>query len=720
MDAAWNDDVSPYDVLGVPETASDAEIRQAYRELAKLFHPDRNFGMGEETATRTAHFLKIKKAYETLGDEGSRRLYDTCLVARERLVRRNIYKYAVSHAPEFRDVVDEQFRDAVLDPEQEILGDALVLCCDSCGAPSKFRCSICDMLVCAFCSLQQHAKEGIPPHYPCKWSPRFRRQLEASDRRKRLIKNQKENLTRPWIRSEATKDVERRTFKQVSKKVAQGEVAGASAKHARLSTCYGWLQSPAAVTLAVWVQGAVDDVDIELREADEASRSPTALTELQMRQRKGGFAPVLDGRVFWGPVDQATEIECVSFEALHVIVLKVRKARYGERWPSCFRGDALLLRDAGDHDVHEWEQDDDDVVLRVQVPRTATADDVEIELSTKRISVSVRGSLDPPWTRHLVYDCLADKSTWCLVDLDGHRCVECTLCFANLPQQTVREQSGASRERTASIDRIFVEEEDKVYTLAIAQLCARLDYGDRFMPEAELLPDAANILNSMRRDRPRESRKLGLFRPFLLPEEDEEAIKVWYARCIIQSERAWEQQQHLHARPKRQHAQKHIKDEGHDCLPTSGGARGSPAKLTQAPAHTTRQEALFEDDCRERQPITTFAWDDSIAFVKVYLSLPLDRLTVNDVAVRFRAERIIVHVVKDANTLLCFETALFQPIIPNKCTFKCNEQKKVVALGLRKKSKNIAWTSLAPDVNVADTLPKSAKLVPLQVPDLPQ
>lgn len=55
--------LTPYDVLGVSETASDQEIRRAYRKLARAVHPDLN--AAPDAASR---FLDVKEAYEALSD----------------------------------------------------------------------------------------------------------------------------------------------------------------------------------------------------------------------------------------------------------------------------------------------------------------------------------------------------------------------------------------------------------------------------------------------------------------------------------------------------------------------------------------------------------------------------------------------------------------------------------------------------------------------------
>lgn len=61
-----------YTVLGLTRTASDAEIKKAYRRLAKLYHPDKNPGY----APAEEKFRQITEAYETLSAQEKRFWYD--------------------------------------------------------------------------------------------------------------------------------------------------------------------------------------------------------------------------------------------------------------------------------------------------------------------------------------------------------------------------------------------------------------------------------------------------------------------------------------------------------------------------------------------------------------------------------------------------------------------------------------------------------------------
>jgi len=61
-----------YKVLGVEKTASQADIKKAYRALAKKYHPDKN----KSDKGAEEKFKDISEAYEVLGDEEKRKQYD--------------------------------------------------------------------------------------------------------------------------------------------------------------------------------------------------------------------------------------------------------------------------------------------------------------------------------------------------------------------------------------------------------------------------------------------------------------------------------------------------------------------------------------------------------------------------------------------------------------------------------------------------------------------
>ena len=61
-----------YEILGVDRNASDADIKKAYRRLAKQYHPDVN--PGDKTAE--AKFKEVNEAYEVLSDPQKRARYD--------------------------------------------------------------------------------------------------------------------------------------------------------------------------------------------------------------------------------------------------------------------------------------------------------------------------------------------------------------------------------------------------------------------------------------------------------------------------------------------------------------------------------------------------------------------------------------------------------------------------------------------------------------------
>ena len=63
---------SHYDVLGVPSTATQSEIKTAFYRLSKEFHPDRN----PDSPAAVEKFKRVSAAYEVVGNPEQRRRYD--------------------------------------------------------------------------------------------------------------------------------------------------------------------------------------------------------------------------------------------------------------------------------------------------------------------------------------------------------------------------------------------------------------------------------------------------------------------------------------------------------------------------------------------------------------------------------------------------------------------------------------------------------------------
>ncbi|VVA28718.1 Hypothetical predicted protein, partial [Prunus dulcis] len=63
-----------YELLGIPESGSVTQIKQAYKLLARKYHPD--VSPPDRVEENTEKFIRVQEAYETLSDSRRRAMYD--------------------------------------------------------------------------------------------------------------------------------------------------------------------------------------------------------------------------------------------------------------------------------------------------------------------------------------------------------------------------------------------------------------------------------------------------------------------------------------------------------------------------------------------------------------------------------------------------------------------------------------------------------------------
>ncbi len=99
-----------YEVLGVPPSASPAEVRRAYVRAARVAHPD--FHTDADATTRSGaeeRMRRVNQAWAVLGDDDRRRAYDRTLAEGEQEARvaERRSRPAGAPSPEFVPYVDD-------------------------------------------------------------------------------------------------------------------------------------------------------------------------------------------------------------------------------------------------------------------------------------------------------------------------------------------------------------------------------------------------------------------------------------------------------------------------------------------------------------------------------------------------------------------------------------------------------------------------------------
>lgn len=125
-----DDFVDYYACLGIDKSATEQELKQAYRHLAKSCHPDRHQG----SAHAEEQFKKLNEAYAVLSKSSSRADYDLSYTRRETARAARLHEEFVKmhrqmqvHARKSNDAMARRERRAMRDPNRPVRRRPLLL-----------------------------------------------------------------------------------------------------------------------------------------------------------------------------------------------------------------------------------------------------------------------------------------------------------------------------------------------------------------------------------------------------------------------------------------------------------------------------------------------------------------------------------------------------------------------------------------------------------------
>jgi len=491
-------DFDLYEELGIKPSATEVDVRSAYKKKALVHHPDRNGGKESE------EFLRLKQAYDVLVDPAKRQNYDAYHDSGE--FRRDGRPLSAKEAAW---LVDQQKRSWGV---KEIHPFAVCILCDSCPCPADGVCSGCGMTYCQLCVRKMHCRGGMTPHYPLKTSTAFSEKLKKEgiekERENRLLKGN----SNQWLMHDEDFRHQRDVYK-----------ARAKAHDPSLVYYWAWGQTRYTVHLAMWLASESNDAEIEFSVTEEGKQ--------RIRVTPHGAPQLLD-RVFAYEVNTSRAGEAFNFDSMHCMTFVMLKAQPGQRWRSLFEGDSEGVRElplhSPPHTVEEQQVDGFkpvnhyrvagrkdtasewyEISINVPIPEATERRHVEVSMDGTRLSLKVAGWMH--WERRLNQRVIRweDKhesrthvdlhnSTWLMTRDEAHdfKCVQFVL--SEWQEGANKNQEGEVRKQLeADKGKVLLEDADPFHMYDLVEAEMFLRAGAVFKPRAKLRTKALELVEQM-------------------------------------------------------------------------------------------------------------------------------------------------------------------------------------------------------------------------------